>query len=303
MSFKLKKNESAGAGIRRVAREEIDDALELLEKRDSDPDETVHELRKHFKKIRAIARLVRDELGEETYRRDNEAVRGLGRRLAPARDASVRVSALDHLRSTYEKEFPADGIAPIRKRLDSRLRAAVGRLRRGSTLSAIRRELDDLRGRVRTWPLPQEGFACLEPGLRRVYRQGRRAEAEAYSSRTDEAFHEWRKRAKDLRYHVELLEPIWAEVMEDLEKTLHELTDHLGDDHDFAELRRVLTTSPRLTQGEKGVTTVIELIDRRRSELQAKARPVGARIYPEKPRAFSRRMESYWTAWRSCPDE
>jgi predicted GTPase len=91
--------------------------------------------------------------------------------------------------------------------------------------------------------------------------------------------------------------------MKDVEKTLHDLTDHLGDDHDFADLRRVLTTSPKLTEGADGVATVIELIDRRRSELQASARPIGARIYSEKPRAFASRIESYWNAWRSCPDE
>jgi predicted GTPase len=91
--------------------------------------------------------------------------------------------------------------------------------------------------------------------------------------------------------------------MKDVEKTLHDLTDHLGDDHDFAELRRVLTTSPKLTEGADGVATVIELIDRRRSELQASARPIGARIYSEKPRAFARRIESYWNAWRSFPGE
>jgi CHAD domain-containing protein len=303
VGYELKKNESASAGIRRIAREEIEEALELLEKRDSDLEETVHELRKHFKKIRAVARLVRDELGENAYRRDNDTVRGLGRRLASVRDGSVRVDALDGLRSTYEKDFPSDRVSSIRKRLALRRRAALGRVRRGSTLSAIAGELDPLRARVRAWPLKQEGFACLEPGLRRVYRQGRNGEVEAYASRTDEAFHEWRKRAKDLRYHVDLLEPIWPETMKEVEKTLHELTDHLGDDHDFADLRRILTTSPNLTQGADGVATVIELIDRRRSELQAAARPIGARIYSEKPKAFSRRIESYWAAWRSCPDE
>ena len=66
---------------------------------------------------------------------------------------------------------------------------------------------------------------------------------------------QWRKRAKDLRYHVELLEPIWPEIMKDLEKILHTLTDHLGDDHDFADLRSTLTTSPKLTEGARAVTT------------------------------------------------
>lgn len=303
MAYKLKKNESASAGIRRIAREEVDEALELLEDKDADPEETVHELRKHFKRIRAVARLVRDELDEETYRRDNDSLRALGRRLASTRDAAARVSALDRLRETYEKDFPTDGVSLIRKRLVARHRAATGRLRRGSSLSVIARELNDLRRRIRSWPLYQEGFACIEPGLRRTYRRGRKAEAEAYTSRTNEAFHEWRKRAKDLRYHVELLEPVWPEAMKDVEKTLHDLTDRLGDDHDFAELRLTLTTAPNLTDGADGVTTVIELIDRRRSELQTAARPLGVRIYSEKPRAFAKRIESYWTAWRSCPDD
>jgi len=303
VGYKLKKNESANAGIRRIAREEIDEALELFEKKGSDPEETVHELRKHFKKIRAVARLVRDELGAEAYERDNASVRELGQRLASVRDSTVRVSALERLRSTYEKEFPAEETSPIQKRLASRHHAALGRLRRGTTLATIGRELEALRRRVRAWPLHQEGFSCLEAGLRRGYRQGMKGAAEAYASRTDEAFHEWRKRAKDLRYHVELLGPIWPETMKDLEKILHTLTDHLGDDHDFADLRSTLTTSTKLTEGAKGVTTVIELIDRRRSELQGAARPLGARIYSEKPRAFSRRIESYWEAWRSCPDD
>lgn len=302
MAHRLKKSESASAGIRRIARAEIDDALELLEKSQADLEAAVHELRKHFKKIRVVARLVREELGDEAYQRDNGAVRRLGLRLASARDASVRVSALDRLRSTYPKDLPADRILLIQKRLASRRRAALGRVRRGSILAAIGRELVALRGRVRTWPLRQGGFACLEPGLRRAYRQGSRCEAQAYASRTDEAFHEWRKRAKELRYDVDLLESVWPETMKNLEKALHGLTDYLGDDHDFADLRRILSTSPKLTQGEKDVATVIELIDRRRSELQAAARPLGARIYAERAKAFSRRIESYWNAWRSCPE-
>jgi CHAD domain-containing protein len=303
MGFKLKKSESVGAGIRRVAREEIDAALELVEDRKADPEETVHELRKHFKKVRAVLRLVRDDLGEETYRRDNAAVRGLGRRLASARDAAVRVSALDRLRSEEEKDFPADRASALQRRLAARYRAALSRLRRGSTLGTMRRELEDLRQRVRAWPIHQEGFACLEPGLRRVYRQGRSGEKDAYATRADEAFHEWRKRAKDLRYHVDLLEPVWPETMKDMGKALHDLTDCLGDDHDFADLRRTLAESPALVAGQEGVAAIIERIDGRRSKLQTAARPLGVRIYSEKPDAFSRRMESYWTAWRSCPDE
>ena len=297
MGFRLKKRESASAGIRRIAREEIDDAIELLEDRNGDLAETVHELRKRLKRIRAVVRLVREELGEDVYHRENGVLRELGRKLSPARDAAVRVTALERLR---EKDgLSRKDVAPLKKRLVIRHRAAVRRVRRAPTLDAIGRALRDLRRRARAWPLAKPGFACLEPGLRRSYRDGKRSEVDAYTTQTDRAFHEWRKRAKDLRYHVELLGPAWPELMKDVERELHDLTDRLGDDHDLADLRRSLVNSPNLTKRVVGVNRVIDRIGRRRSELQAGARPIGSRLYAEKPKEFSARIESYWEAWRS----
>jgi hypothetical protein len=43
----------------------------------------------------------------------------------------------------------------------------------------------------------------------------------------------------------------------------------------------------------------VDLIDRRRGELQAAARPLGVLVYAEKPAPFTRRIESYWDTWRS----
>ena len=303
VAFKLKKRETAAQGIRRVAREEIDTALKLTKDKRSSPQTVVHELRKQLKKLRAIVRLVEDELGQRIADRDNKALRDLGRRLSPARDASVRVAAMDQLVNGKGngalKRLQA--VTTLRKRLATRQTSALGVVRRNSDLTAIRRELESLRRRVRRWPLRKEGYDCLERGFRRSYRRGRSGLAEAYASRTDEAFHDWRKRAKDLRYQAGLLEPVWPSIMKDFEKTLHKLTDRLGDDHDLADLRSFIRASPRVTAGADGFTTLIEEIDRRRSDLQAKARPLGARIYPEKGRPFSRRVEKYWDAWRMRP--
>src|SRR5215471_7522066 len=294
MGFRLRKNESASAGVRRVARELIDGAIERIGDRKADFEETVHEVRKELKKLRAILRLVRGELGDEAFDRENTAVRDLGRRLSRARDATVRIGVLGRLREAFPEDFPPRGTGPLSRRLVARRQAALALLRRGRELGAIATELRVLRRRVRTWPLSKGDYGVLEPGLGRIYGQGKKRLAEAYAAATDEAFHEWRKRAKDLRYHVELLEPVWPEVLKDVEKSLHELTDLLGDDHDLGDLRRVLTSSPRLTRGALGVGRLVELIDRRRSRLRADARPLGARIYGEKPRAFSERIGTYW---------
>ena len=290
MGFRLRKNESAAAGLRRIAEEEIDGAVELLERARRNPEESVHELRKQFKKIRSVVRLARDELGEKVFARENATLRKLGRRLSPARDASVRAATAKKL-----KKLPS----PIEKHLLAKRRSALARLRRGSAFDAIARELEDMKTRVGSWPIRKDGFAALEPGLRRSYRQGRKAEAEAYAARTDETFHEWRKRAKDLRYHVELLEKVWPDTLGDLGQTLHDLTDRLGDDHDLGELRRTLRSSKPLTSSVPGMPSLVKRIDARRDKLQRAARPLGDRIYSEKARAFTRRIESYWETWRS----
>jgi len=86
--------------------------------------------------------------------------------------------------------------------------------------------------------------------------------------------------------------------MGELENTLHELTDRLGDDHDLAELRGTLSP-PEGGGGDPGLLTLLEEIDRRRAELQLASRPLGQRVYSEKPKAFIRRIEGYWVAWRS----
>ena len=180
--------------------------------------------------------------------------------------------------------------------------AALARVRRNSDLAAIRRELESLRKRVRRWPLRRESFDCLERGLRRSYRRGRAGQAEAYASGTDEAFHEWRKRAKDLRYQAERPRAgLAAEAMDGLRDSAPRPDRPAGR---RPRPRRAAAHcwpgARRLSSGAAadGVTSLIERIDCRRSELQAEARPLGARIYSEKGRAFSGRVGSYWEAWR-----
>ena len=49
----------------------------------------MHETRKALKRLRALVRLLREELGEQAFERENAALRDVARRLAGARDAEV----------------------------------------------------------------------------------------------------------------------------------------------------------------------------------------------------------------------
>ena len=69
-SFRLDPAEPVPDEVRRVARGRIDHALDELRGRaDSTREEAVHEARKDMKKLRALLRLVRGELGDRVYAR------------------------------------------------------------------------------------------------------------------------------------------------------------------------------------------------------------------------------------------
>ena len=90
MSFELNPDESLRKNIRRIARDQMDKALECLTgPREGSPDEAVHEARKSFKKIRAVLRLVRPVIDEQSYREENTCFRNAGRPLTEVRDAKI----------------------------------------------------------------------------------------------------------------------------------------------------------------------------------------------------------------------
>src|ERR1041384_4372190 len=75
-SYRVHRNEQAGAELRRVAHGRIDAALEHL-RRDTRTDvaTAVHDARKDMKKLSSLLRLVRDGLGEQRYRAENDRYR------------------------------------------------------------------------------------------------------------------------------------------------------------------------------------------------------------------------------------
>jgi hypothetical protein len=159
--------------------------------------------------------------------------------------------------------------------------------------------LERARVRLDGWRI-RDHWAAIEPGLRRVYRRGRACFEVARRDPSDANLHEWRKRVKDLRYLLEVLEPLWADVIGPLAEEVDELADALGDDHDVALLRRLVESHSAGLDGDG--RTILELLDVRRGRLQAVAWALGPRVYQERPGAFVRRLRGYWAVWQEPGD-
>jgi CHAD domain-containing protein len=295
-TYRLRRSEPVAAGVRRIALGRIDDALEHL-RGDGDPVEAVHEARKDMKKLRSLLRLVRPAIGDEVYRRENERFRDAAALLSDVRDAQVRLETFDSLVERFADELPPGGFAGFRRSLAEDERGLdADELRPTMRLAA--EAIEAGRERVAEWPLDGADWELVADGLRRQYRRGRARRDDALAESSTPALHEWRKRAKDHWYHLRLVRNSWRAVLTPTADAAHALSDRLGDDHDLALLRDVAAERSAAFADPDEQLALLELVDRRRAELEAEAFAIGSRIYADKPNALARRLARYWVAWR-----
>jgi CHAD domain-containing protein len=258
--------------------------------------EAVHAARKQIKQLRALLRLAGTSVHPRANRKLMRGLKCAATTLAPPRDAFVKASALKSLKQHFKQELDGQDFPMIENRLmedrTMQQRCAAKRMRK--TRGAFKRTCRQFRD----LELESGGWHLIGPGLKRTYRDGRRAYRVARDRERPEDFHEWRKRVKDLYYHVEFLCSIWPEQMHAMQQELDQLGECLGNDHDLMLVtdRDMLCHLPAEAKAE--AETLVKLARRRESELRMHALAVGDRLYSEKPSIFCKRLKKYWKRWR-----
>jgi CHAD domain-containing protein len=250
----------------------------------------IHDTRKALKRLRALVRLLREELGERQYRREHAILRDAARRLAGARDAEVMVGTLDALLERHPRKLGRrPQLLELRKRLAAE-RAAAERATLGdrSMRGEVLRELSGMRARAEQWDLPERpGIALVERDLRRIYGDGRERKRLLARGKGGgaHAAHAWRKRVKDLRYAAEIL------GQRPLARRADKLAELLGEEHDLVVLASLLPPAGRAPfkdkRGKRARKAILERIARRRRRLRKRALREGERVYRRRPKKFT----------------
>jgi CHAD domain-containing protein len=292
MAYRLKRREGIATGVRRIVAEELERAVDELEGRRSDDEVTaVHEARKHLKKTRAAIRLVRYDLGADLRRSENAALRDAQARLSGARDADVLLETLARLEAASDGRLPSRATRGLRDALHERRDAAREDQDRARAIG----ELQAVHERAAGWPLEDDSFATAAKGLRRIYRDGRRAQQAANTADAAEPWHEWRKRVKDLWYAARILRPTAKLELGAVVDEADELAELLGDHNDLDVLRAAVEDHPDATT-DLQAEQLRAAIDDAAADLRRRAVPLGLRLYAEPPKRFVARVESYWEA-------
>ena len=300
MAFRLERGESVITGVQRVAREEMESAGAKLGGSISS-DKAIHEARKSMKKIRALLRLMKEELrGVDPG--ENVRLRDIARRLSHYRDSFVMVETLDDLKKHFRAETYRK-LGSVRAALIKRRSEAGREEDRLIVIEHAAAALTMAATRVAGWKLRTEGYAALTPGLERTFRGGRTALALATENPTADSLHDLRKKVKDHWYHIRLLENLWTDVMIAYEKSLKDLETWLGNDHNLAVLRERVVAEPAFYGTRKDTDLLLDLIDRYQTELRDASMALAARVYADKPGEFVARMGHLWDAWKHEGDD
>jgi CHAD domain-containing protein len=313
MAFRFENHETPIDGVKRVASERLEQAITAAGIRPRPSPDDVHEIRKDLKSLRALHQLARGHLVKTIRGQENLVLRDAGRTLSGSRDAAALLEALEKLFGTEAQpkgEASQSASRQIIDRMRRQLQTEVARSLTPRELRTVAEMLTSMRARIPDWVFAtgviQRGSMLLATGLEHTYRRGRQhyriVETIGIENATDELWHEIRKQAKTLGYQLRLLRKIWPSALHAWIDALDEISDGLGDDHDFALLQQKILQLPfEATDTEEQVNArqaLLRAIDRRRQRLKLFSLNRARMIYVEKPGRFTERLSVYWELWR-----
>lgn len=297
MAYRLDPELPTPIELRRLLREQLDAAVDLLRGAEPPAGDDLHDVRVHVKKARSVVRLARGDVGRAVARHANAELRTQNRLLADARDDDSIAECLARLADVVDDDAEASALAAVREAMVAPDPGVPALTRSAAHGVALVLE------RTATWidqvPPLAEGWDALAPGFGREYRRGREAYLGLGPDPSVEALHRWRSRVKSLDHHQRLLRGLWPAGQRPLRKTAKTLAQVLGDDHDLAVLRDALL-GERWSISAIDRDLVVSMIDADRLRLQVEARELGGFLYADEPGVWVARHGAWWGHRLTC---
>lgn len=297
MAFEFSEQRAIERQVRKLAKHQIDKALQDCADPGKDIDATVHKLRRRCKKLRGLVRLIKPRFAG--YSVENAAFRDAARELSGARDALVMRQSFAQLSRESRggrtgRKMPRALSERVEKQLKAQGRKAGSAGNAKAALARVEECLRAARKRVGSWRVQGDGFAQIGEGLHANYRRMVKDMAKARKDPVGDKLHAWRKSTKYHGHHIALLQPAAPELLGARGELVDARGDLLGDYNNLEVLGTMLETE------HKGVTAdelalLRNAIGIRQSVLAERAFALGEQLTAEKPGALRRRMAQYWS--------
>ncbi len=293
--FSISKRENVKENINRILLGQVDYILGHCSSDRENVHVSIHEIRKSIKRIRAVLRLIREEIGYSTYYRENVFYRDINRRISDLRTSSVLVLTLESFKS--ELRLRRNELDPlIDSLLEQRENILSGLLSAGNGLRDLSELFSEGRERIPELPVEHDGFEALEGGLQRMYRQSRDYLDMARAKPGADHLHDMRKRMKYFWYQVQILTPIYPVQMRAFARALERITERLGVYHDLEILSGYIQEND--VEVDAGIReTLLDACEFKKSALLPWILQKAGPAFSEDPEALVLRMGGYWNQY------
>jgi CHAD domain-containing protein len=291
--FAIDNQEELQDGIIRVLREQYN-YIDHLTSIPKDIDNTVHEIRKALKRIRAILRLVRFDIGEELFQSENTRFRNLGRQLSDLRDFHVIISYLALNFEAQELQIPEDNFIRLVEHLNQKKEAELKLLVEKQTLETIKDQMAIAHRDLTNYQLDFLGPHTIQDGVSHVYSLCLDKITESQTQLEDHPLHELRKKVKYLLNQMTLIQEVWPDFFKNYSTSLKRASDLLGDDHNIAETITLVNSLPSSVLLDNDKISLTKSFQSEREHIHREIWPLLGKLFTEDADAFVKRITSYW---------
>lgn len=254
--------------------------------------QTVHELRRSFKRLRALLRFF-NEISDSQAVIIQHDIRNFGKLLAPLRESAVNVDLFD-------KEVSGNQLIPERKIRNARemlVQKNKQMVERGfwennlhNTISTFFGDFEStLTAKSQELPVRSQFYHEICQSYLKSYVIYRQLPADPHP----EELHELRKKLKRLWYQLDFirfLHPRYCKLKTD---QLNKITDQLGDDHDLHIFSEDLKVEGYGFDQEE-LRILANLTDHLRELNQLKLQPRLKQFFASAPGEFEQKMERFF---------
>jgi CHAD domain-containing protein len=285
----LQPNAAIGPAVRAIAGNILAKARTALTDPERTDESAVHDFRRAMKQWRALMRLLSPFIPDaDRWRRE---ARDHARSLAHARDGAAALNAFDGL---VDK-----GALNLSKRSNATLRGRIEALRGNEEKAVLTPGLrdtivawiDTAAAAVDSWPLDPFDFSAIAAQLADGYRAAQRRLPADWATADAVDLHTLRQRVVDLRYQMELVEPLWPRFAKMWINEAERLRERLGRCQDLEVLERLTAPHQPLARWRSRLTPACA---ERSAALTQRAARIAYHLFSERPKAFRQRLEALW---------
>ena len=253
------------------------------------PNLAVHEIRKCFKRVRALIHFY-DENPDEFAQNYGQQFSAWGTFLSPIRESFVNTQI-------FEKSAAGDILIPerkirtVRELLSEKNRELLNKeFTQGDGLSVIRSFVSDFEGKLKSlepgWPTVKQLYTQLSVSFLNSYQIYGQAQVEPGA----EINHTLRKKLKRLWYQLDFVKfqhPRYFKLKSD---QLNKITEQLGEDHDlYVFLDALKTDEYNFTPDE--LTVLENQVEHQRELNMLKLAPRLKQFFNETPEMFNQKLQ------------